>query len=136
LASVESVLPSPGSKDHFRVVEKIAIDRDLYALDGKRHNRKPFGIGMERRFASGTFPQEENVRHHGRPFPLEGRRPHPARSYVSRATGAAFPGAAIVCDEREIRLNQSAAAAGPKDGDRLRSEKTMERELLANVVEF
>ena len=37
------------------MVEEVAIDRDVHALDGKRGNAQPFGIGMVGRLAGGSL---------------------------------------------------------------------------------
>ena len=56
---VEPVLAAPGSKNHLWVIEKVAIDRDQGALDGKWLGLEPGGVGVAhwlawRRASAGT----------------------------------------------------------------------------------
>ena len=53
--AVEGVLAGPGAKDHFGMVQKVAIDGNVLAVDGKWSHAQPVGINMICRFASGAF---------------------------------------------------------------------------------
>ena len=71
-AGIERVFRRKGAKHHLGMVVKVAVDRDLNALDGKRGNAQPFGIGVVGRLAGRTFAKEQDIRHHGGSFAFEG----------------------------------------------------------------
>ena len=50
-ASVERVLAAPGAKDHFGMVQEVAVDGHVHALDGNRGDAKPVRIDMVGRLA-------------------------------------------------------------------------------------
>ena len=73
-ASVERVLAGPGAQDHFGMVQEVAIDRNLCAIDRKRGDAQPVGIDVVGRLARCTLAKEHDVGHHGGAFALEGIR--------------------------------------------------------------
>ena len=46
VAAVERVLPAPGAQHHLGMVEEIAVDRDIDAIDRKRRGVQPVRIGV------------------------------------------------------------------------------------------
>ena len=54
------------------MVQEVAVDRNLHALDGKRGDAQPVGIDMVGRLAGRTLAKKEDVGDHGRAFALEG----------------------------------------------------------------
>ena len=54
------------------MVQKVVIDCYLDAVELQWRNRQPVGVGVVRRLFLWPLPQEENVRHDGRSFLLEG----------------------------------------------------------------
>src|SRR5262249_58236364 len=87
VASVERVLPGPGAKQQLRMIEEVAIDRYVHALDGQRGNAEPVGIGMVCRLVRRSLAKEQDVRHHGSTFTFEGIGRQPDRSNEIRFRG-------------------------------------------------
>ncbi len=62
LAAVERVLAGPGAQNHFGMVEEVAIDRNLCAIDHKRSDTQPVGIDVAGRFAPVHASEETRCR--------------------------------------------------------------------------
>ena len=71
-ASVERVLAAPVAQDHFGMVEEIAVDRDLHAVDRKRGDAQPVRIGVVGRLARGSLAKKDDVGDDGGAFAFEG----------------------------------------------------------------
>ena len=73
LAGIEPVLAAPGAQHHLGMVQEIAVDGDLHALDGERGGLQPGGVGVGWRLAGGALAQEQDVGDDARCLPaLEG----------------------------------------------------------------
>ena len=79
-ASVERVLAGPCAQDHFRMVQEVAVDRNLCAIDLQRGDAQPVGIDMAGGFARCTLAKKHDVGHDGGSFPFEGIRGQANRS--------------------------------------------------------
>ena len=69
--SIERVLAGPGAQDHFGMVQEVAVDGNLCAIDRKRGNAQPFVIDMIGRLARCPLAKKHDVGHDGGAFPLE-----------------------------------------------------------------
>ena len=70
-SSVERVFAGPAAKDHFGMVEEIAVDCDFGAIDRKRGNSQPLRVGMVGRLAWRPLAQKQDVGDDGRAFAFE-----------------------------------------------------------------
>ena len=128
LAAVERVLAAPGAQDHFRMVEEVAIDRNLDALDGKRRDAQAI---RDRRGAAGS-PAARLRRNTmsvttavpSRLKASEGRRIAPTKSALR---GQVLADGGILLVEREMRRDQGQHAAGLQGVDGLGEEEVVQR---------
>ena len=59
--TVERVFARPGSEDHFWVVEEIAIDCDVDAVNGMRSDAKPLRIDVPGRLSRRPLAKKQDV---------------------------------------------------------------------------
>ena len=62
------------------MVQKVAVDRNLCAIDRKGRDAQPFVINVVGWFPRCPFAQENNIGDDARPFAFEGVRGEPNRS--------------------------------------------------------
>ena len=123
-------------KHHFRVVQEVAIDRDLRAVDGKRRDAQPFGIVVAGRLARRSLAKEEDVGDDGRAFAFEGVGRQADRADEIGLRAEIFADGGILLVEREMRRDQGQHAAGLQGVDGLGEEVIVQRQLLPVIVEL
>ena len=135
-ASVERVLAGPVAQDHFGMVQEIAVDGNLCAIDRKRSDAQPFGIDMAGRLARCTLAKKHDVGDHGGAFALEGIGGQADRPDEVGLRAEILADGGILLVEREMRRDQGQHAAGLQGVDGLGEEVIMQGELLAVIVEL
>ena len=118
------------------MVQEIAVDRDLHALDGKRGNAQPVGIGMVGRLARRSLAQENDVGDDGRAFALEGVGWQADGPDEIGLRAEIFADGGILFVEREMRRDQGQHAAGLQGVDGFGEEVIVQGQLLAAIVEL
>ncbi len=85
------------------MVQEVAIDRNLRAIDGQRCDAQPVGIDVVGGFAPVTLAKEHDVGHHGGAFPLERIGWQPDRPDEIGLVGEVLADGGILLVEREMR---------------------------------
>ena len=70
-APVERVFTGPFSKDHLGMIQEVAVDGNLCAIDLQRRDAKPFIINMIGWHPRCPLAKKHDVGHHGGSLPLE-----------------------------------------------------------------
>ncbi len=128
--AVERVLAGPGAKHHLRVVQEVAVDRNLDALDGKRCGLQPVRIGVVGRLRRGPLAQEQDVRDDGGSLALEGVGGQADRAEEVGPLGEVFADGGVLLVQREVRGHHGENAAGLQGVHRLGDEVIVEGEAL------
>ena len=118
------------------MIQEIAIDRDLDAVDGKRGDAQPFGIGVAGRLAGRPLAQEDDVGDDGRAFAFEGVGWQADRPDEIGLRAEIFADGGILFVEREMRRDHGQDAAGLQGVDGLGEEVIVQRQLLPAIVEL
>ena len=84
------------------MVNEVAIDGGVSALDGNRGNAKPVRIDVLRGFVSLSFSEKQDVRHNGSTFTLKGIRWETDSTYEIGLRGEVFPSGGILLIEGEV----------------------------------
>ena len=118
------------------MVQEVAVDRNLCAINRKRSETQPFVINMIGRHPGCPLAKEHDVGHHGGSFPFEGVRWQPDRSDEVRLHLQVFADGGILLVERVMGRDEGQHAAGLKGVDRLGEEVIVQGKLLAVIVEL
>ena len=117
------------------MVQEIAVDRDLDALDVEGGDGEPFGVGMVGRFARDPAAEEDDVGHDFRPLAGEGIGGQADRPEEVGLLGERLPHSSVLLVEREMARDQGQDPAGLQGVEGLGEEEVMQGELLAVIVE-
>ena len=85
------------------MVEEVAIDRNLCAIDRKRGDAQPVGIDVAGRLTPVTLAKKHDVGHHGGSFALEGIGRQPNRPHEVGLRGEILADRGVLLVEREMR---------------------------------
>ena len=69
--AIERVFAGPCAQYHLGMIQEVAVDGNLCAIDLQRSDAQPVGIDMAGGFAPVTLTKKHDVGHHGGSFPLE-----------------------------------------------------------------
>ena len=118
------------------MVQEVAVDRNLRAIDLQRGDAKPVGIDMVGRLPGCPLAKKHDVGHDGGAFPLERIGRQPDRPDEVGLRGEVFADGGVLLVEREMRRDQCQDAAGLEGVDGFGEEVIMQGELLALIVEL
>ena len=133
--AVERVLAAPFPQHHVRVVQEVAVHRDLGAVDRKRRRVQPVRVGVASGFPGGTFTQEHDVGDDRGALALEGIRWQADRAEEVRLAGEFLACRRVLLVEGVMAGDQGEDAAGFQGVERLGDEEIVQRQLAAAELE-
>ena len=118
------------------MIQEVAIDRDVDAVDRERGDAQPVKVGMAGRLARCPLAQEQDVGDDGRAFALEGIGRKANRPDKIGLGAQVLADGGILLVEGAVRRDHGQHAAGLQGVDGLGQEEVMQRQLLPVIVEL
>src|SRR3984885_6396708 len=118
------------------MIEEVAIDWNIDAVQRKRGAAEPVGIDMTGGSPSRSLAEEHDVGDDGGAFAFESVGRQANRPHEIRLRGEILADSGILLVERVVRRHQGEDAAGPERIDRFGEEEIVQREFLAAILEL
>ncbi len=133
---IETVLAAVSAQHHVRVIDKIAVDGNLGALDDNWPGFKPGRAGVVGCLTVCAFAKKHDVGDDAGSLVPEGVRRQPDRAQEVRPLRQVLADGRVLLVEREMAGDQGEDAAGLQRVNRLGEEEVMQRQPLAGVLEL
>src|SRR5579871_10207 len=118
------------------MVQEVAVDGNLCAIDHKRGDGEPIRIDMIGRVSGSPLAKKHDVGHYGGSFALKRIRWEANSTNKIGRTSQVLAYRGVLLVQREMRCHHCQHAAGLQGVDGLGEEVVMERELLSLISEL